>query len=296
MSILEMQRVLTRVFTSEEFRQSFLADAEAACGAYDLTARELKSLKALDGERVGNYALILREVRFELALRAFPLTQSLLPDDFHKFAGRYVREYPPTTTTGAAMFREATTLYRFVLKLAEEGELNVPYLRDVMKYEKNLFSVGNRLEASLSANACSEANAVLPPDFTERAIGHLRPLKGAHVETGSFGYDVLALISQLSRGEEPRLSEERTYVLFHKVPGDQGVKVSKINAATRDLIGLCDGTRATAEVISELAARREVTSAEGRAELSCRCLKMFRALADANVIGFPAPKPAAADG
>jgi hypothetical protein len=284
--MLDMQRVLSKVLTSDDFRQIFLTDPNQACRDYNLTPKELESLKALNVERMSSYAIILRDGRIGLALKAFPVTQTLLPEDFHKFTVRYTREYPPITLPGSGMYNEAMMLFHFIVRLIEEGELAHPHLRDALEYEKNLFAIGSRLDASLSAQAFASANAALPEEFTEARLGHLKPIKGEHAEVSSFNYNIIELIPYLSRRESHEFNEERTYILFHKVPEQPGVKISKVNKATHDLIKLCTSEHTVSGIISELASLSGITSVDGKAELASRGLKMFKLLIKANVIKF----------
>lgn len=287
MSMIEMQRLLSRVLTDADFRQAFVDDPQEACGAYVLTSKEVDSLKAIDRVRMESYALMLRDGRVGLGLKAFPVTSRMLPPDFHNFAARYVREFPPVPGAGAPMLLEAMTLYRFIARLVAEGSLDVPYLGDVLEYEKNLFLLGNDLELAELANACAAENARPPEDFTEVGLRHLRPCKGGHVQVGHFRIDIVELLSRLSNGLKPEACpEEETHILFLKIPHHAGISVSRLNKVTANLIGLCDGERTTAELLAELASNLGIASDAGNAELAVRCVGMLKQLVKSNAITF----------
>jgi hypothetical protein len=287
MSMIEMQRLLSRILTDADFRQVFVNDPQEACGAYVLTSKEADSLKAIDRVRMESYALMLRDGRVGLGLKAFPVTSRLLPPDFHNFSVRYVSEYPPVPGPGAPMLLEAMTLYRFIAGLVAEGSLDVPYLREVLEYEKNLFLIGNDLEIAALANACAAANACLPEDLTEDEVRHLKPCSDGHVLVSRFGLNVIELLSHLSKGRTPEACpEEETYILFLKIPHHAGVSISRLNKVTANLLGLCSGERTTAELLAELASDAGITSDAGKAELAVRCVGMLKQLVKSNIITF----------
>lgn len=289
MSMIEMQRVLSKVLTDDDFRQAFADDAQEACGAYTLTAKELGSLKAIDKVRMESYSTLLREGRIGFGLKAFPVTARMLQPVFRRFIPRYVREYPPLPTTGSPLLFEAMSLYRFIARLIGEGSLDVQHLSDVLEYEKTLYFIGNDPKVAARANACAEENSRLPVELAEDVtVRHLKPLKGDHAEVSRFSLNVIELLPLLDAGQAPEVSppEEETYVLFLKTPHQPGVNISRINKATANLINLCDGRHTTAELIEELAGEAGLESDAGRSEQARRCVGLLSRLLKSNVISF----------
>jgi hypothetical protein len=56
MSHSEVQRVIGRAITDEEFRQALIDNARAACTEYDLTEDEIDALEKLDAQSMAMFA------------------------------------------------------------------------------------------------------------------------------------------------------------------------------------------------------------------------------------------------
>jgi hypothetical protein len=246
----------------------------------------MESLRKLDADRLNFYTSGLKRRRIEIALKAFPLTKFLVSDEINQFVAAYCQQFPPTLDSAVPALREHIRFYQFLVRLIADGKLQSKYLKDILEYEKNLFFIGNSVEASRSASEFARANRSLPDDFTMDLIWNLKPSRGVHVEASSFTYDVIELASYLSGREVPELAPKATYLLFSKIPNELGVKTSKINKATLDLISLCDGARATGAVLSKLAGANDSEIERHGAELAATCLPIFRQLCKFAVITF----------
>jgi glycosyltransferase involved in cell wall biosynthesis len=82
------------------------------------------------------------------------------------------------------------------------------------------------------------------PVASDDVVDTLKPLRSNHIRVRSFDHDVDAL---LSNGTVER---KATLVCFHRSP-NRGRTALKINAATRDLLELCDGTRTPQQIAGE---------------------------------------------
>ncbi|MCA1568640.1 MAG: Os1348 family NHLP clan protein [Acidobacteria bacterium] len=286
MSVLEMQRLLGKVLTNEDLRNAFLRDPHSVCQTYELTPRERESLSLIDANRFKIYAASLQEGRVSLALVAFPLTKLVLSEEGGPLVARYCKENPPLPVSSSPMFNEAMVFYSFLNKLVATGEMKSKYLRDVLEYEKNLFFIGNDVETSRSSSDFARLNREIIDNLTDEVMLDSKPIKGAHAEVVSFDYDVIELAALLAKQEMPDLETKHTYLLFSKVPNEVGIKTSKINKSTMRLILMCDGTRKTEAILSELARDNGTESKDVVARLTSACLPILRQLCKSSVITF----------
>src|SRR5579862_5817349 len=74
MSLPQLQELLSRVLTDEEFRNLFVADPDRAVLGYKLTEQERASLDGIDLGRLRAHSTLLQHGRVQLALKAFPLS------------------------------------------------------------------------------------------------------------------------------------------------------------------------------------------------------------------------------
>ena len=286
MSLFNMQSLLGKILTDEQLRNNFLNAPERVFDGYELTQREMESLRNLDTERLIFYTSGINRHRIDVAFKAFPLTKFLVSDEIKQFVATYCQEFPPTLDSAAPALREFIWFYQFLVRLIADGKLRSKYLEDILEYEKSLFFIENSVEASRSASEFARANRMLLDDFTMDLIWNLKPARGAHGEASSFTYDVIELVSYLSGREIPELAPKTTYLLFSKIPNEVGVRTSKINKATMDLVSLCDGDRTTGAVLSKLAGANDLELERDGAKLAGTCLPIFRQLCKFAVITF----------
>jgi hypothetical protein len=245
-SLLDMQRTLSRILTDPEFRTAFQADPGAAAAGYALGPAELASLAALPWPRMGTQAGMLAHNRLGLALKAFPLAGRLLYEPVHRSLDEFCREYPPTPATGNAMLAEADRLLAYAQRLLIEGRLDPPWLGDVLRYELTTTRLG--------------LTAVAPPAFvdSEPDPGGLVPVVASGTVVLSFGYDVVDLVARLTDGETPddaRPARPPQRVLFAKQAGSGAVGHFRVGTSTATLIGLCTG-QTTVDTVLDLLAER----------------------------------------
>jgi hypothetical protein len=286
MSLFNMQSLLGKILIDDQLRIAFFKDPERVFDGYELTQREMESLRKLDADRLKFYASGLKRRRIDIALKAFPLTKFLVSEEINQFVATYCQEFPPTLDNAAPALREHMGFYQFLVRLIADGKLRSKYLEDVLEYEKNMFFIGNSMEASRSASEFACANRTLPDDFTMDLIWNLKPARGLHVEASSFTYDVIELASYLRGQEVPELRPKTTYILFSKIPNELGVRTSKINKATLDLFSLCDGARTTGAILSKLSGANDLEMERDGAKLAGTCLPIFRQLCKFAVITF----------
>jgi hypothetical protein len=279
-TLLDMQRVLTRILTDKAFRLSFMLGEEPRPTTYDLTERELRSLRGLRWERVGLHSELLAHSRLELALKPLALTSLLLREQLHEHLDRFCAEYPPVPAAASQMILDANRIGDFATRLLGEGVLQPIWAADVISYERILLTLARTAEAAVSAEQVAALNETdWPPadDLVPAAVPAVVaaavpavvaaavpavvaaavPVTGPHVVIASFGCPLPDLIPLLEAGQVPASVpplEQPLLLLFHKVPRGP-VQMVKINAAAAALVEACDGCRTVADVVDELSHR-----------------------------------------
>lgn len=284
MSLLDMQRVFSKILTNDRFRSDFIADPERVCSVYDLESSEIKSLVSLDMSVVAKYAMMLKESRVSLALEALPVTSLLLGHDVHAISERYAQECPPVPASSSPMFNEARMFQQYLLGLVDSGELKTKYVREVSTYEMTLFFLANDVSCSETAKAFTRDNAgAADADLDGEAL-KLKPLRGQHARLVTFRYNIVELMPMIANGESPDVPEQATHMLFYKIPHEVGVKTNRVNGPTKDLLELCDGTRSVESLLSELSGRYGVKTEAAKAKLEAGCLAALRQLVQTSVV------------
>jgi hypothetical protein len=253
-TLLDMQRVLSRILTDKAFRHCFMLGDEPRPAAYQLTDHELSSLRDLRWERVDLHSDLLAHNRLELALRPLPLTGVLLHEQLHEQLDRFCAEYPPVPVATSQLVLCASRLCDFAIGLLGEGVLTPIWAADVIRYERILLTLARTPEAAASADlvaALNETEPGWPP------ADDLVPVAGPHAVIASFGVPLPDLIPLLDAGDIPASVpplEQPLLLLFHKVPRGP-VQMVKVNAAAAALLEACDGERTVAGVVAELSRR-----------------------------------------
>jgi hypothetical protein len=250
MTLLDMQRVMSRILTDKKFLSEFMAGAVPDPGTYQLSQRELDSLRGLRWDRVSLHAELLAHGRLELAIKALPLTSLLLHGQLHKQLDRFCAEYPPVPRAAGALYTEAGRLCEFSLRLLDEGVLQPVWAADIISYEHTLLTLVLDTGAAAASTLIHQINEVpLPGDITQAV-----PVAGAHIRILSFGCPLPDLLPQLDEGVIPDSVpslDEPLLVLFHKI-WHGPVEMIKVNAPVVALIEACDGQRTVADVTALL--------------------------------------------
>jgi hypothetical protein len=260
MTLLDMQRVLSRILTDKTFQQSFIEGDEPDSATYQLTERELRSLRGLRWDRVGLHTDLLAHGRLELALKGLPLTALLLHEQLHGQLDRFCAEYPPVPQPAGHLYLEATRLCDFAVRLFGEGVLRPTWAVDVVSYERTMLTLAISAEVAASAATVAELNEewswqVL--DWPPEDLGDFIPVGGPHVTVVSFSFPLPDLLPMLDDGAVPASVpqlEQPLLLLFGKVSRGP-VQMIKVNAAAAALAEACDGERTIAGVVDQLSRR-----------------------------------------
>jgi hypothetical protein len=257
MTLLDMQRVLSRILTDRAFQDAFIAGADPPA-SYALSAPELRSLRGLRWDRVSLHTSLLAHGRLELALKALPLTTRLLESQLYERLDRFCAEYPPVPQPGSTLYLEATRISAFALGLLRAGVLQPGWAADVIVYERTLLTLALSEEAGASASRTADLNmehSQAEPGQFPGNHGDFVPVAGPHAEVISFSYPIPDLIAALQAGGMPgNVQQETTRILFHKAPRAP-VHVVRISTGTVALLEACDGSRTVAGVLEELSGR-----------------------------------------
>ena len=252
MTLLDMQRVFSRILTDKAFRESFINGDAPSLAMYQLTERELDSLRRLRWDRVGLQAEFLAYRRLELAFTALPLTGLLLRGQLRDQLDRFCAEHPPAPWAASLVWAEAVRLCEFAGKLAAEGTLRPAWAWDLLRYERCVLDLTVSSESAASAILVAELNAGV--SWPAGGPGDLVPVAGPHVEIARFSYPLPDLIKVLRSGGLPgdeRPLDRPLLMLFYKRARGP-VRVVRVNEATAALVGACDGGRTVADVADHL--------------------------------------------
>lgn len=286
MTLLDMQRAFSRILTDQDFQRAFVAREEDALRTYELSDRELHSLRGLMWDRVATHTRNLAHGRLELALKTIPLTSRLLHGQLHRFLARFCAEYPPVPTGAGQASIESARLCEFILHLLDEGSLTPYWAKDIVTFEMTRWSLGDSQEAWDSHVRTVALNHGPAPD--DLAMLSLVPVHGPHARLAEFRHDVVTLIPHIAAGEVPAAHplDRPLRILFTKALGVPGAQAIKVNDATAALLSACDGRRTTAGVLDRVAEPLGRRRPAERAEMDLLALRALRKLRELNVIAF----------
>jgi hypothetical protein len=258
MSLLDMQRVFSRLLTDPHFQRDFFAEDAGRPSGYDLTERELDSLRRMDRKRLRLHAGNLAHARLGLALKSTPLSAMLLHTQLDRHLVRFCQEYPPVPAPESAVILATTRLCDFAENLFAEGELRPAYAWDLLRYEKHLLVQG------FGMASCDSAAEFAHREDPEGPIGGLVPVTGAHVLVDHFQHDLPALLPRLQGGEVPEdvvPLPEPVRIMFVKQPMKALVQTCRLNAAMELVWRRCDGIQTVDEIASHYPDPRPVVGA-----------------------------------
>jgi hypothetical protein len=283
-SLLDMQRTLSRILTDRDFRAAFQADPVSAAAPYALEPAELASLTGLSWQRIDAQASMLAHNRLGLAFKALPLSERLLHDQMHHRMDEFCHDHPPVPVRGNAMLAEADRLLAFTLPRLADGRLKPRWAADVLRYEHAMTSLSVSADAHAGAARIGALDRAPEPADFATAI----PVVGSHAAVLSFEHDVVGLVSRLEAGAVPdtaRPARPPQRLLFVRPVDAVTVQRYAVNGPTAALIGLCDGRLPVAEVVTRLAGLLD----HPRPAVEPIALGALSRLHDLGVLGFQKP-------
>lgn len=301
MSLLEMQKALSRLLTDEDFRDLFFADADAVCSEYALSPDERASLRDIDQKRVALQSHLLMHRRFHVGLGAFPLVGKVIRPDLDEIVPVFCKRFPPAPVEGSTVHAEAARLFTFLLEEQARTSRWPAYFEDLARYEECLFRLGNAAEAWRSCERAWETNAASSRTLTLATAESFVPVRGAHAELRWFAHGIESLVRAVELGAvfpDSALCEvaaEPTALLLYKKRRSAAVSALALGEPASRLVGLCDGRRSVAKVIAALATEMDVHGDEETA-LAHGALDLFRTLWEQGALAFEAQPPGPGNG
>lgn len=258
MSIAEMQACLARLYVSESFRKLFHCDPSAALEGCDLSRDEADALRRLDREQLDQFARSLVSKRRKPVERAYPLLFALDAAAMRRYYWRFFQLYP--ARPGQGQHQDVVDFGEFIEDSLTSTEQVPAYASDLARYERlyYLAMVGAAASGELTE---SPGTGTTSGDLTAEA----RPSLGRDVQVADFAYDVAMIeesLQQQQAPEEARVADGCT-IVFARGTGGSGARMLRINAATKLILGLCDGRRTISKIVTETEAALGATNLEG---------------------------------
>ncbi|MDQ3810518.1 MAG: glycosyltransferase [Chloroflexota bacterium] len=175
-----------------------------------------------------------------------------------------------------------------------EDDLPTPLgakLRDALRYQHA------RIESTHDRGDSAQGFAVLDQvqdgrAINEQSVSHLRPVRGSWIQIVAFDFDVTPVFAEATAPVDAAddqledIAPDEMLVLFQRT-ANLAPKELRVNAATRDLLAGCDGSRTTAEVITAICKQFGDESPDARQHVMAALEALYRH----NVIVFGEQRP-----
>ncbi|MFT3769081.1 MAG: hypothetical protein QM820_26875 [Minicystis sp.] len=136
--------------------------------------------------------------------------------------------------------------------MVDGGEIDIPYLSDVLRCEHVELLLSTE-PASVESASAFEARNAARPSVTGEEVLDAAVRVGRHVAVKEFSCDVLPLVQALAQGEEPPTpSPVPTSLLFGKLPASERVQKARVGRLTASFLARADGVRTTREILAEM--------------------------------------------
>jgi hypothetical protein len=249
MSLLDFQRVFSRVLVDADFRYEFFCSPERASGGYNLSAKELRSLCELDKSRVALHARNLLAGRVRLALKALPLTREFVVPYIALLAERYARFAVPKPSEGSPARREALLFCDFLLSFTD-AEIAFPlFLKELVRFDRTVLSLVYSPDAVTDANSAVSVREAFDPDSSAIFV------VGRHVAALSFGFNLSEILSLASPSRVPPMPAPFQLLVIRR-PTVADVRVIAVSDSVLDLLALFDGKRSCRDVIAKISSNQ----------------------------------------
>lgn len=280
----EFQAALANILMNPEVRSLFLDDAKAVGQMYDLSDAQLNLLRRANLDRMVEFSDDLWGKRINMLAKRCPNTIKLLQQNdllnlvatvyLHKHLPKESADFPNRSARDFWWFAETLE------QMLEQGEIACPYLGDILRCEKvNTYLLTDHRVVE-SAGAFQEAFKAWP-DPTPDEVLSVRPRLGWHAKTERFSCNVVNAMQRLTEGRDLEgIEEEPVSLLFTKLPGWRKQRIVRINDLTRRLLGHCDGTMTTLEIVDRLVRENPMPIDPDQARTNCAnvLIQMYRVL------------------
>ncbi|WP_437578953.1 hypothetical protein [Sorangium sp. So ce887] len=271
-------RLITDPLAFERFYDNPACFAEESA----LSAGQMSALQSLDRNRLRWISTSLGVKRFFLVETYFPATFALLRR--HRALGKVERSliatYRPIKSERLIRaFRDAVWFAELVERHVDHGELDIPYLIDVLRCERAEFMLWSDAACVESANDFKSRNASRPSVTEEQLLdGAVRA--GRHVVLHEFSCDVLPFIQTLVDGEAPLEPKPApTLILFGRIAVTDRVQKARVGRMMKSFLMHAGGGKPTREILAEILEPQIDRAARDAIEHDCcRVLQKLYAL------------------
>ncbi|WP_437939706.1 hypothetical protein [Sorangium sp. So ce341] len=276
------QAAFARLLTDPQAFERFYDDPARFAEENALSAGQMSALQSLDKDRLRWVSGSLSAKRFSLVETYFPATFALLRRRraLSKVQRSLIATYRPIKSEGLIRaFRDALWFAEIVERHIDRGELDIPYLTDVMRCERAEFMLWSDAASAESADDFRSRNAPRPSVTEEELLdGAVRA--GRHVELHELSCDVLPFIQALVDGEAPLDPEPApTLVLFGRIAVADRVQKARVGRLIKSFLSRADGGKPTREILAEMLGPEADPAARAAAERDCcRALQKLYAL------------------
>ncbi|MEH1939200.1 MAG: hypothetical protein V7L01_03140 [Nostoc sp.] len=133
MGLAQTQQVLAQLYTNTDFRERFFANPEAVGAELGLSCDEAQKLAQLSAQEVNIFANSLKWKRLGEVRELLPRTARALGKNFTALFWRYAQTHLPK---GIKKHREDAIAFANFIAIAEEENLDPPWISDLVRYEK----------------------------------------------------------------------------------------------------------------------------------------------------------------
>jgi hypothetical protein len=136
MGLMEVQRVLARLYTEDELRERFFADPAAVGKTLGLDIEETRRVAELSAGEVRGFARSLRRKRLGEVAKLLPMTRRALGALFDRLFFRYAGTADRSVPRGIRKHREdAAAFASFLAAEASAGGVPPAWAADLARYE-----------------------------------------------------------------------------------------------------------------------------------------------------------------
>lgn len=224
--------------------------------------------------------------------RTASVTKSLLDGQFEHAVSRFAEGRDILQATDQTLAVDFCDFVGASLKdLLPVAKAKVDPIRDILKYQKMLILIF--FDANSQHFPTCSPNAIGDETLIWNTVAQLKPLRGNQVWIEDFKYDVTPIFTEpdLGMGKESleerisHLEKRKIIICFVQLP-NLAYHELKISQATKDLLALCDGKRATASIIKQIAATYGLETKEEMEALTKDVLEAMKQLYSQHVITF----------
>ncbi|WP_437964129.1 hypothetical protein WMF04_30990 [Sorangium sp. So ce260] len=276
------QTALARVLTDPQAFACLYDDPARFAEENALSDAQIYALQSFDKKRLRWLSASLAAKRFYLVETYFPATFALLRRHraLSKVERSLIATYRPIKSERLIRsFRDAFWFAELIERHVAQGELDIPYLIDVVRCERAEFMLWSDAECVESAEEFKSRNASRPSVTEEELLdGAVRA--GRHVALREFSCDVLSYVQALGDGKAPPEPEPApTLLLFGRIAVTDRVQKARVGRMMKSFLTDAGAGKPTREILAEILEPETDRAARDAAERNCcRMLQKLYAL------------------